>query len=231
MTRGYAARGARICLQVNLLGLMLGACARPLPPPRVTVSTALPTLHVSVSVATPTPIISSPTVPPTLAPQAVATTVTLFQNASNPNFRLSIPAIGVASGITTLGWHTEDVNGQKLAVWDDPGAAVGYVVSSAPPGGVGNTVMLGHNNIDGAVFKHLSELSAGARIEVWLDGTLAAYSVSEVLILEEANASPEQRAANLRYLDPTTDIRLTLVSCWPENGNSHRVIVIAYPTP
>ncbi len=90
---------------------------------------------------------------------------------------------------------------------------------------------MGHNNIYGAVFQRLSELSAGTRIDVWLDGALTAYSVSEVLILEEAHATPEQRAANLRYLDPTTDTRLTLVSCWPEAGNSHRVVVIAYPTP
>src|SRR6185436_20596674 len=138
---------------------------------RLTVSTALPTLSVSVSTSSPAAVTNmpAPTAPPTLAPQAVATSVTLLQNSSQSNFRLSIPAIGVDTNVVTLGWHTEDMNGQKSAVWDDPRSAVGYVVSSAPPGATGNTVMLGHNNIYGNVFRRLSELTAGARIEVWLD--------------------------------------------------------------
>jgi len=35
--------------------------------------------------------------------------------------------------------------------------------------------------------------------------------------------------ANARYINPTADERLTLVTCWPATGNSHRLIIIARP--
>ena len=48
-------------------------------------------------------------------------------------------------------------------------------------------------------------------------------------MVPERHASLEQRKANDRYIEPPKSDRLTLVSCWPRNDNSHRIIVIATP--
>jgi sortase A len=45
----------------------------------------------------------------------------------------------------------------------------------------------------------------------------------------EKYVSEQQRRGNARYIQPTPDDRLTLVSCWPRNDNTHRIIVIARP--
>jgi len=37
------------------------------------------------------------------------------------------------------------------------------------------------------------------------------------------------RRQNARWIAPTTDERLTLVTCWPYTGNSHRLIIVAKP--
>jgi sortase A len=188
----------------------------------------------TMAINQPTASVPPATPLPTIAPQAAATALGLYQpqlaaQGGDPTFRIAIPDIDVDAGIATLGWHTEDQNGGLVAVWDDPQYAVGYVVSSAIPGANGNTVMIGHNNIFGAVFRKLSELKRGATIDILFQGEHHAFMVTEVKILKETGATPEQQAATLRYFDPTPDTRLTLLSCWPETSNTHRVVVIAKP--
>ena len=39
------------------------------------------------------------------------------------------------------------------------------------------------------------------------------------------------RQANARWILPTTDERVTLITCWPYESNSHRLVVIALPVP
>ena len=34
---------------------------------------------------------------------------------------------------------------------------------------------------------------------------------------------------NASFIKPTDDVRLTIVSCWPRDNNTHRLIVIAKP--
>jgi sortase A len=64
---------------------------------------------------------------------------------------------------------------------------------------------------------------------IWSKGRRYEYRIAQVLIVPEKQATPEQRRENVRYIEPTTEERLTLVSCWPRNDNSHRIIVIAFP--
>ncbi len=97
------------------------------------------------------------------------------------------------------------------------------------PGETGNVVMSGHNNILGSVFRELDQLKRGDTLEVFAGGTEYAYAVDEVLILPEKHASDQQRKANAKYIQETTDDRLTLVSCWPRDDNTHRIVVIAKP--
>ncbi|MBI3764204.1 MAG: sortase, partial [Chloroflexi bacterium] len=151
----------------------------------------------------------------------------LAASAIGPNLptQLRIAAIGVDTPIVSVGWHLEG----DSAVYDSPGYAAGFLVSSAPPGTVGNTVIYGHNNILGEVFRRFSELKAGDLVEVSTSAQVWRYVVESATIFQEAGITPDQRAANLAYFNPTSDVRLTLLICWPYTDNSHRVAVVAKP--
>lgn len=144
--------------------------------------------------------------------------------------RLLIPSIKVDTPVIELGWSTkETAAGAIFSEWDVAAYAAGWHKNSVLPGENGNVVMSGHNNILGSVFRDLDHLKRGDTIKVYSGRRIADYEVEEVLIVPEKYASPEQRKANAQYIEQTTDDRLTLVSCWPRNDNTHRVIVIAYP--
>jgi len=55
------------------------------------------------------------------------------------------------------------------------------------------------------------------------------YHVSQTLILPEAGQSLGTRLANARYVRPTDDSRLTLITCHPYGSLRNRLIVIARP--
>jgi sortase A len=47
--------------------------------------------------------------------------------------------------------------------------------------------------------------------------------------LKERDAGIAQRQENARWVLPSTDERLTLVTCWPPASNTYRLIVVAVP--
>jgi sortase A len=144
--------------------------------------------------------------------------------------RLVIPAIKVDTPVVELGWKTnKTASGDIFSEWDVAEYAAGWHKNSAVPGETGNVVMSGHNNILGSVFRELDQLKRGDKLEVVAGGTEYAYTVDEVLILPEKHASDKQRKANVKYIQETSDDRLTLVSCWPRDDNTHRIVVIARP--
>jgi sortase A len=144
--------------------------------------------------------------------------------------RLVIPAIKVDTPVVELGWKTsKTASGSIFSEWDVAEYAAGWHKNSSVPGEAGNVVMSGHNNILGSVFRQLDQLKRGDKLEVFAGGTAYRYTVDEVLILPEKHASEQQRKANVKYIKETPDDRLTLVSCWPRDDNTHRIVVIAKP--
>jgi LPXTG-site transpeptidase (sortase) family protein len=145
--------------------------------------------------------------------------------------RLVIPAIGLDAPVEPVGWHVETQNGRPANVlWDVPNHfAAGWLKSSAPLGVSGNTVLDGHHNINGEVFKNLINVQVGDIITLCAASQERVYRVDQKLILEEAGQPLAVRQANARYVNPTADERLTLVTCWPPTGNSHRLIIVARP--
>ena len=144
--------------------------------------------------------------------------------------RVVIPSIKVDTPVIELGWSTtKSASGAIFSEWDVAAYAAGWHKNSVLPDEPGNVVMSGHNNILGSVFRELDRLKRGDSIMVYAGRRPFEYTVEEVLIVPERNASFEQRKANAQYIDPTAEDRLTLVSCWPRNDNSHRIIVIASP--
>ena len=144
--------------------------------------------------------------------------------------RLVIPTIKANMPVVELGWSTKkDASGAIFSEWDVADYAAGWHKNSSLPGETGNIVLSGHNNIKGAVFRELDQLKRGDEIQLVAGGAEHVFTVDEVLIVPEKFASAQQRTENVRYIQETTDDRLTLVSCWPRNDNTHRIIVIARP--
>ncbi len=142
--------------------------------------------------------------------------------------RLVVPAIHIDTPVVELGWHAAMSNDQVLSEWDVAKYAAGWHKNSAYLGQKGNVVMSGHNNIYGAVFRELDQLKKGDEAVVWSGNRQYIYHVDQVIIVPEKYASADQRAANARWIGPFADNRLTLVSCWPRDDNTHRIIIIAH---
>jgi sortase A len=109
--------------------------------------------------------------------------------------------------------------------------AVGWHDTSAGVGQSSNTVLNGHHNLYGQVFRRLVELEVGNTLSLWVGETEHLYMVTETTILPERGQPIEVRLANAEHILPTDDERITLVTCWPYSGNSHRLVVVAKPIP
>jgi len=144
--------------------------------------------------------------------------------------RLVIPAIGLDAPVVPAGSRVVWIEGRRYREWLAPDRrAVGWHPTSAPIGEPGNTVLSGHHNIAGAVFRRLAEVKIGDRIQVDTRDGRFLYVVVERHILLERGQPLAVRLANARWIQPFPDERLTLVTCWPLWDNSHRLIVVARP--
>ncbi len=144
--------------------------------------------------------------------------------------QISIPALNIESEVIPVGWrvHYEDAFQSDAFEWDSPGAKVGWVITSAlPDDSAGNVVLYGHNNTYQKVFLNLFELSEGKKIYLQTGERRWEYKVRYNLLLPILGASAEQIQSYQQYLEPKTDARVTLISCWPPFSNTHRVVVIA----
>ena len=106
----------------------------------------------------------------------------------------------------------------------------------------------GHNNVYGRVFAPISlawDTQTSERIDAFTDrsdvlngrpiqlyspdGRRFDYVVTDFIRVLDKGVSEAQRVANARFLEPTTDARLTLITCWPMMSNTHRLILLARP--
>ena len=155
-----------------------------------------------------------------------------FPPAKSVPSRLFAPSIDLESNVVEMGWQVKsDSYGNPYSEWLVPEFAAGWHKNSSLPGHGGNTVLSAHNNVSGEVFRDLANLAAGDQVELEADGIRYRYVVEETYIVKEEGESLDVRRQNNRFIEPTPDERLTLVSCWPYETNSHRVIVIARPLP
>jgi sortase A len=186
--------------------------------------TALPPTDTPTPVSTPTGVPSS-TPADIPSPTPTATSLPL----SGPPTRIVAPAIGLDSPVIEAGYRLTTIGGNPAAEWVVPLNVAGYHEGTAFPGHPGNTVISGHHNMGAEVFRYLVDLEPGDEVILYVGDTEFHYAVTEKLIIREAGVSDEQRQRNAAWVGPTDDERVTLVTCWPYSGNSHRVIVIARP--
>jgi LPXTG-site transpeptidase (sortase) family protein len=119
---------------------------------------------------------------------------------------------------STVEWATPD---RRTAGWHTNSGRIGEGR---------NIVLNGHNNIFGAVFRKLYTLKPGDRIRLGAGDHIETYQVEDVVRVAERSLTVAERALSASpYINPADDDRLTLVSCWPEWSNTHRVYVLARP--
>jgi LPXTG-site transpeptidase (sortase) family protein len=144
--------------------------------------------------------------------------------------RIVIEKIGLDAPVEMAQTINVDVDGQEVTQFLIPEEfAAGWHEGSAQLGAVGNTVISGHHNAYGKVFAHLVDLEVGDDVTVLSGKHEFHYTIVNKMILPEKNESLEIRLQNARWILPSTDERLTLVTCWPANSNTHRLILVAIP--
>lgn len=229
------------------IGSGMGAPALVAQAPEANASALPPTL---VPTFTPTTI---PTVPPPTpepgTPEPAATATAMAPGAptsipepeltfstpvtrlpsDSPPTRLTIPTLSLDIPVMPVGVKTiNDVGGTRV-VWADVPNAGAFHQTSAYPGNPGNTVINGHRDILGAVFRNLNLVDIGDEINLYVGDVEYPYYVTETLIVPEAFASARQREENLRLIGYMPEERLTLITCTPVGLATHRLLVIAKP--
>jgi LPXTG-site transpeptidase (sortase) family protein len=153
--------------------------------------------------------------------------------------QILIPALELDAPVESVAWEPVQIEGQWVSEWQTAENAVGHHRNSANPGELGNVVLSGHHNTRGEVFRQLGEIGQpGSRIDrgdtivlVSEDDTRYEYVIVDWYRFLEEGIGSEEKRAHAQYMEPSDDARLTLVTCWPYDSNSHRVVVVAQPAP
>lgn len=149
--------------------------------------------------------------------------------ASSGPTRVVVKSVGIDTPVVPIGWSVVEQNGREYSVWDVADYVAGWHETSAPPGQAGNTVLSGHHNIKGEVFRYLVDVQEGDEVDLYVGDAVYQYYVEQKLIVKEKGEPLEVRRQNAQWIASTNDVRVTLVTCWPYTNNTHRVIVVAKP--
>jgi sortase A len=150
------------------------------------------------STTTPTPAAPTPTMTPTIAPEALLPS------------RLRIPVMFLDSPVQEVKLN--------FGQWQVSPMDIGHHEGSANPGEVGNMVLAGHRDINSALFRELDRLKPGD--DVYVSNSQGEY---HYIVRESLVVSP----SDTEVMDPTTDRRLTLITCTPIGIDTQRLIVVA----
>ena len=143
--------------------------------------------------------------------------------------RLVIKAIGLDAKVVDVGETM--LNG--AAVWDTAAYAVGFYRGTAVPGQKGNAVLAGHISSPvshkGDIFRHLPDVRVGDEVDVYLAAanpggqeTEVRYVIAQTKIVQPSEVS---------VMGPTTDPTLTLLTCYPDNVYTQRLVVVGKLLP
>jgi LPXTG-site transpeptidase (sortase) family protein len=144
--------------------------------------------------------------------------------------RLVIPAIQLDVPIEATQYEEVEILGVTYRQWLAPESrTVGWQATSAGLGMHGNTVLIGHHNIYGEVFRDLALLEVGDPMKVYSNQKVFEYRIKLKMILPEKYETVDTRLENARWIHATLDERVTLVTCWPYETNTHRLILVAEP--
>lgn len=167
-----------------------------------------------------------------------------------PPVRLVMPDLKIDAAVAPMSWQVIQTAEGPRSEWVVPDNEAGHHIDSVLLGQPGNLVISGHNNIYGKVFQPISfawdndqrvavddftdrsDVLNGRQIQLFdAAGRVYNYVVTEFYRLKDTGVPLQQRIANARFMQETSDTRLTLITCWPPTNNTHRLIVIAAPAP
>lgn len=148
---------------------------------------------------------------------------------------LQIPELGIEIPVTIVRTRLVQEDGSWRSEWETAAYSAGYHSGSGFLGQSGNLIISGHNNVEGAVFARISELGnrkndfpVGILVLLKADsGRVYVYTFGSLAVVDLRDISTQQFSVIQRFLEDTSDPKLTLITCWPEDGNTHRVIVQA----
>jgi sortase A len=225
-----------VAIGVFLVGVALGSCSAPPTGPLPATTEPPPGVLPAPGATAPAAPSAAEEVDGSVTPERAAgsESAPVPPAQGEPN-RLAIPAIGLDTAIVDVGWEVVERGQQRTTEWQTADNAAGRHINSARPGEPGNVVLSGHHNTKGEVFRRISEqeLAVGDMIYLYdAQGQRFSYQVTEVTDpLPEVGASEAQRLANASYIQPTSDARVTLVTCWPYWTNTHRIVVVGELIP
>jgi len=139
----------------------------------------------------------------------------------------AIPPVEARLSITRLGIHGAPVWARSFVANPDgslrydivPAYGVTRFADSAPLGQPGLSLMSGHDDIAGSIFRYLGALRPGDTVLVAHGARTDRYVVRSVSVV----TPDDVRLLNAAYTRPT----LALISCTPYGVDTHRVVVIA----
>src|ERR1700694_1378008 len=158
------------------------------------------------------PTATSPPQPSEAAQRNAAAAVAAVAPPSPVTARISIPRIGIRNA--PVYDRGVDAKGVMLIA---PGYAVTRYTFSASFG-TGNTVIYGHDDIQGNIFGRLYDLGPGDTVQIAVAGQTQTYHVTGHQIVLPTDVG---------VLNQTSDVRLTIITCWPFNVDTKRWIVTA----
>ncbi|MDW4912456.1 sortase [Streptomyces californicus] len=131
---------------------------------------------------------------------------------------LRIPALG-------SGWAQpvyEGVSDRQLR------AGVGHFPGTERPGQVGNYAIAGHRSgVASPAFRNVDRVKPGASISVTTANRITyKYKVASIQTVAPTNVNVIAQVPGKPNATPTKPV-LTLVTCWPPNGSSKRIVVTA----
>ena len=195
--------------------------------------------------ATPIPAEAAGATAPPLEATAVPPAPPVLADAP---VRVVIPDLKIDVPVVEMGWRVVQSAAGPRSDWVIPQNEAGHHVNSALLGDEGNVVISGHNNIYGEVFKPISfawdndsrvqvdsftdrsDLLNGRTITLFDEtGQEFKYTIAAFYRLKDTGVSAEQRIANGRFMAPTDQAQVTLITCWPPTSNTHRLVVVAVP--
>jgi sortase A len=134
--------------------------------------------------------------------------------------------------VVEVGWTVQHQDGQEVAVWDVDKYRVGHHKGTSNPGAGGNIVLSGHSGGPAYPFNDIYWLQPGDLIQLYSNGQVYDYNVSDHILVDEVGQPLEKRLENARYIEPTDEEMITMVACWPLTGPnkfSQRIIIRAKP--
>ncbi len=166
-----------------------------------------------------TPAVDQQGFAPIFIPQEAANQEDTLQQTISPNIpeRLVIEKIGLDAPVHLAESIAVNVDGQDVVQFLVPEEfAVGWHEGSAPLGVTGNTVLSGHHNAYGEVFKNLVDLEVGDTIILFSGAKMFTYIIANKMILPEKDQPLDVRLDNGRWILPSKDERITfnhLLAC------------------